>query len=166
MRLQPASLPAAVSAPANARLPAALLGDWTLDLLHLRPAKQVLAVSEYDRFAFLVDAAPYANLPERFARTLFAQLLMTGVPPDVARRECDRMQPVHIATTSSFPAWRSILGNMTDYKHAVEAYLESGLTVPEINLRLASHISAPTGHVAPGTLIRQRLRGKYMDSAA
>ena len=48
--------------------------------------KLVLAMSEHDRFALVLEAAPYATLPLRFADALFVQLLFIGVPPDVARR--------------------------------------------------------------------------------
>ena len=49
------------------------LGDWSLNLLHVRPVKLVLAMSEHDRFALVLEAAPYATLPQRFADALFVQ---------------------------------------------------------------------------------------------
>ena len=72
-----------------------VLGDWSLNLLHVRPVKLVLAMSEHDRFALVLEAAPYATLPQRFADALFVQLLFIGVPPDVARRECDAAADDH-----------------------------------------------------------------------
>src|ERR1039458_1858747 len=71
------------------------LGDWSLNLLHTRP-KQVVAVSEHDRLGLILEAAPYATLPQRFLDAVFMQLLAIGVPTDVARRECDAMQPLTI----------------------------------------------------------------------
>lgn len=46
-----------------------LLGDWSLNLLHTRP-KLVVAVSEHDRL--VLEAAPYATLPQRFVESLIA----------------------------------------------------------------------------------------------
>jgi hypothetical protein len=79
-------VPSAPLAPGTNRL-----GDWSLNLLHTRP-KLVVAISEHDRLGLVLEAAPYATLPQRFVDAVFAQLLAIGVPPDVARRECDAMQ--------------------------------------------------------------------------
>lgn len=62
------------------------LGDWSLNLLHLRP-KLVVAVSEHDRLGLVLEAAPYATLPQRFPVAVLAQLLAIGVSPDTARCE-------------------------------------------------------------------------------
>lgn len=34
--------------------------------------------------------------------TMFVQLLTIGVPPDLARRECEAMQPLTIAPTTPY----------------------------------------------------------------
>jgi len=60
------------------------LGDWSLNLLHTRP-KLVVAVSEHDRFGLVLEAAPYATLPQRLVKAIFAQVLAIGVPPGAAR---------------------------------------------------------------------------------
>lgn len=75
------------------------LGDWSLNLLHTRP-KLVVAVSEHDRFGLVLEAAPYATLSQRFLDAVFMQLLSIGVPHDVARHECDAMQPLTITATT------------------------------------------------------------------
>ena len=91
-------------------------GDWSLNLLHVRPIKLVLAVSQYDRLGFVLEAAPFATLPQRIVDALFAHLLTLGIPPpDVARKECDAMTPLTVTTTTAFPERRSIQGNMKDY---------------------------------------------------
>lgn len=155
LRLQPAA-PAVASAGKSA----AQLGDWTMNLLHARPAKLVLAVSEHDRLGLMLEAAPFSTLPQRFTQALFAHLLTLGVPPDIARRECDAMQPLVVTATTGYDNRRSIQGNMTDYTFLVEWMLEERTPLAEINARLARQISKPTGHAYPGDLARQRLGGK------
>lgn len=135
----------------------ARLGDWTLNLLHVRPAKLVLAVSEHDRLGLLLEAAPFMTLPERFTKALFAHLMLIGVPPDIARRECDAMHRLTIGQTSGYDNRRSIQGNMTDYTHLVHLCLEDLESLTEINVRLARQISKPTGYAYPGELARKRL---------
>jgi hypothetical protein len=66
-----------------------VLGDWSLNLLHVRPSKLVLAVSEHDRFALVLEAAPYAALPQRLVDALLVQLLFIGVARcGAARMRC------------------------------------------------------------------------------
>ena len=116
------------------------LGDWSLNLLHVRPSKLVLAVSEHDRFALVLEAAPYATLSQRLAAALFAQLLAIGIPPDVARRECDAMQPLTITATTPYPNRLSLQANLKDYAWQVEFMSDDGASLAEINARLADHI--------------------------
>ena len=152
LRVRPAT-PAGASADKSA----ARLGDWTLNLLHARPAKLVLAVSEHDRLGLLLEAAPFATLPQRFTAALFAHLLTLGVPPDIARRECDAMQPLVVTATTGYDNRRSIQGNMTDYTFLAEWLLDERTPLAEINARLARQISKPTGYAYPGELARARL---------
>ena len=141
-----------------------VLGDWTLNLLHVRPSKLVLAVSEHDRFALALEAAPFATLPQRFVEALFAQLLAIGISPDVARRECDAMQPLTITATTHYPNRLSLQANLKDYAWQVEFMSEDRRSLGEINARLADHmvgvdkklqfpyrrvITALTGRVVP-----------------
>ncbi len=112
-----------------------------MNLLHVRPVKLVLAVSEHDRFALVLEAAPYATLQQRFSDALFAQLLFIGVPPDVARRECDAMQPVTITATMPYANRLSIQANLKDYAWVAEYMLEErGMPIAQINARLVDHI--------------------------
>lgn len=117
------------------------LGDWSLNLLHVRPRKLVLAISEHDRFALVLEAAPYASLLQRLIDTLFTQLLFIGVPPDAARCECEAMRPLTITSTTHYPDRRSIQANMTDYALVVEYMLEqqSG-SLAAINVQLTKHL--------------------------
>ena len=137
IRVKPAAPPAPGS---NA------LGDWSLNLLHMRPSKLVLAVSEHDRFALVLEAAPYSSLPQRLVDALFMQLLFIGVPPDVARRECDAMQPLTITATTHYSNRRSIQANMTDYSLLVGYMLEErGTTIAGINAHLVKHLVGING---------------------
>jgi hypothetical protein len=123
-----------------------VLGDWSLNLLHVRPSKLVLAVSEHDRFALVLEAAPYATLPQRLVDALFMQLLFIGVPPDVARRECDAVQPLTITATTHYSNRRSIQANMTDYALVVEYMLEvQGAALDDVNAHLVKHLVGING---------------------
>lgn len=135
----------------------ARLGDWTLNLLHVRPTKLVLAVSEHDRLGLLLEAAPFSTLTERFTEALFAHLLTLGIPPDIARRECDAMQPLTVGRTSDYDNRLSIQGNMTDYTRLIDWCLDDRMPLVEINARLARQISKPTGYAYPMDLARKRL---------
>lgn len=120
------------------------LGDWSLNLLHTRP-KLVVAVSEHDRLGLIMEAAPCATLPQRFLDAVFAQLLAIGVPPDVARRECDAMQPLTITSTTHFPNRLSLQANLKDYAWQVEWMMDEGETLAAINARLVNHIVSING---------------------
>ena len=131
--------PSAPPAPGANRL-----GDWSLNLLHTRP-KLVVAVSEHDRFALVLEAAPYATLPQRFADALFVQLLAIGVPPNAARRERDAMQPLVITATTPYPNRLSLQANLKDYGWLAELMMAEGAPMAEINARLADHIVGING---------------------
>lgn len=157
MKMKPASTPPAVRRTDHTDTSLARLGDWTMNLLHVRPVKLVLAVSEHDRLGLLVEAAPFATLPERFTEGLFAHLLTLGIPPDIARQECNAMQPLTITATTHYDNRRSIQGNMTDYTLMLDWLFEERMPIAEINARLARQISKPTGYDHPGELVRKRL---------
>ena len=132
--------PSAPPAPGANRL-----GDWSLNLLHTRP-KLVVAVSEHDRLGLVLEAAPYASLPQRFLDAVLAQLLAIGVPPDAARRECDAMQPLVFTTTTPYPNRLSLQANLKDYAWLAELYLaERQASLAEINARLADNIVSING---------------------
>lgn len=145
-------VPSAPPAPGANRL-----GDWSLNLLHARP-KLVIAVSEHDRFGLVLEAAPYATLPQRFIDAVFAQLLSIGVSPDVARRECDAMQPLTITATTHYPNRLSLQANLKDYAWQVEWMMAEGATLAAINARLAEHIVGINGKLEfPKKFVLKRL---------
>lgn len=132
--------PSAPPAPGANRL-----GDWSLNLLHTRP-KLVVAMSEHDRLGLVLEAAPYATLPQRFADAMFVQLLAIGVPPDAARRERDAMQPLTITATTPYANRLSLQANLKDYAWLAELWLaERGKSLAEINARLADNIVSING---------------------
>lgn len=131
--------PSAPPAPGANRL-----GDWSLNLLHTRP-KLVVAVSEHDRLGLVLEAAPYATLPQRFVEAVFMQLLAIGVPPDLARRECDAMQPLTITATTPYANRLSLQANLKDYAWQVEWMCGDGESLVTINARLADYIVSING---------------------
>ncbi len=132
--------PSAPPAPGANRL-----GDWSLNLLHTRP-KLVVAMSEHDRLGLVLEAAPYATLPQRFLDAVLAQLVAIGVPPDAARRECDAMQPLVFTATTPYPNRLSLQANLKDYACLAELYLaERQASLAEINARMADNIVSING---------------------
>lgn len=134
------------------------LGDWSLNLLHTRP-KLVVAVSEHDRLGLVLEAAPYATLPQRFVDAVSVQLLAIGVPPDQARRECDAMQPLTITSTTPYANRLSLQANLKDYAWLVELmWSERDQSLAEINARLAEHIVGINGKLEfPRKFVLNRL---------
>jgi hypothetical protein len=134
------------------------LGDWALNLLHTRP-KLVVAISEHDRLGLVLEAAPYATLPQRFVEAVFVQLLAIGVTPDAARRERDAMQPLVTTATTHYANRLSLQANLKDYAWIAEIFLEerqSSLAV--INARLADNIVSINGKLErPREFVLRRL---------
>ena len=118
---------------------AALLGDWSLNLLHVRPVKLVLAVSEHDRLGFLFEAMPFATLPERF---------------------CAALQPLIISATTRHENRRSIQHSISALSEIVQATLyEAPMPLADLNAYLAQQISSVSAPHTPQQLVRQRLCG-------
>jgi hypothetical protein len=146
-------------APASPPAPGAnRLGDWVLNLLHTRP-KLVVALSEHDRLGLVLEAAPYATLPQRFVEAVFVQLLTIGVPPDAARRERDAMQPLTITATTPYPNRLSLQANLKDYAWIAEIFLEERhSSLAEINARLADNLVSINGKLEfPREFVLKRL---------
>lgn len=134
------------------------LGDWSLNLLHTRP-KLVVAVSEHDRLGLALEAAPFATLPQRFVEAVFVQLLAIGVPPEIARRERDAMQPLVITATTHYANRLSLQANLKDYAWIAEIFLvERGASLALINSRLADNIVSINGKLEfPREFVLKRL---------
>ena len=134
------------------------LGDWMLNLLHTRP-KMVVAISQHDRLGLVLEAAPFATLPQRFVESVFVQLLAIGVSPNVARHECDAMSPLAITLTTHYPDRLSLQANLKDYAYLAELYLaERQALLAEINGRLATNLVSINGKLEyPGEFAIKRL---------
>ena len=145
--------PSAPPAPGTNRL-----GDWSLNLLHTRP-KLVVAISEHDRLGLVLEAAPYATLPQRFLDAVFVQLLAIGVPPDLAQRECDAMQPLTITSTTPYANRLSLQANLKDYAWLAELmWSERDQSLAAINARLAVNLVSINGKLAdPTEFVLKRL---------
>jgi hypothetical protein len=151
-RLQKAmkARPAADPRPATNRL-----GEWTANLVRISRVQLVVAVSEPTRFGVVVDAAPYAGIPERFVQGLFHALLAIGVPLDLAAAEAEATLPLEIASSNS----RSVLGTLNQYAHQIESDLREGLahSALELTHRLADTIVlSPKRIVFPSDRARER----------
>lgn len=74
------------------------------------------------------------------------QLLAIGVPPDVARHECDAMLPLTITATTPYPNRLSLQAHLKDYAWIAEIFLaENQPSLSEINARLADNIVTING---------------------
>lgn len=150
--------PSAPPAPGANRL-----GDWSMNLLHTRP-KLVVAVSEHDRLGLVLEAAPFATLPQRFADAVFVQLLAIGVPPDEARHERDAMQPLVVTATTGYANRLSLQANLKEYAWLVEVR-QTGRNEPiaATNARLADNIVSINGKLGfPKEHVLNRLLAKHL----
>ena len=94
-----------------------LLGDWCgLDLV-LDRQQYILCVSEKGRLPVILNAAPYAGLPERLPKALADVLLGLGIPQDKVSAEVSRMADAVLAKTIN----RSVLGSMNEFRFALQA---------------------------------------------
>lgn len=131
------------------------LGPWSLDLVHCRPAKLVVAVSASTRWAMALHAAPLATLQERFGPTLLLNLLAVGVPPDRARAEVDAHTPVQWALGHD----RGVLAHLNQCAPDVLWATNDGLSLPSVNQRLAERIIIKPREGTPAAEVLQLLGG-------
>lgn len=115
---------------------ASALGPWSLDIVHCRPAKLVVAISATTRWSFALHAAPLATLQQRFGPALLLNLLAIGVPPDRARAEVD----AHTPTQWALGHHRGVLTHLNQSTYKTVRGAEDGMSLPSINRRLADNI--------------------------
>lgn len=122
-------------------------------------AKPVVAVCEHGRLGLVLEAAPYATLPQRFVGAVYAQLLAIGVSSELAQLECDAMLPLTITPTTLYANRLSLQANLKEYAWLAECYVtkgESSLAV--INERLADSIVGINGKLDfPKIFVRKQL---------
>lgn len=130
----------------------AALGVWYLDLVHCRGAKLVLAVETGTRWSFVLPAAPFASLADRFGAALFEALLAAGVPPDRARQEVEAASPYVPARLTD----RSVQAHLRQCKEDVAWAAQQGASVPLLNERLGHRpILAPRESWTDSELLRK-----------
>jgi hypothetical protein len=97
------------------------LGDWYAKDVALGKRRLVLCVNELSRLAVVLDAAPYASIPERLPAAVGA--LLEGIVPsrEAIERELAAMQTISIAKTNS----RSVLGSLNEYEWMLRCRYES-----------------------------------------
>ena len=128
------------------------LGEWTANLIRVSRIQLVIAVNDRTRFGIVMDAAPYAALPERFGHALFHALLHAGIPPDAAAEEVESTYSLEPAATNN----RSVLGTLNQFAWDVECDVRYGVahSARQLTQRLAQrpvlkpkHISFPVDRV-------------------
>ncbi|MBB6186511.1 hypothetical protein [Rhodanobacter sp. MP7CTX1] len=130
------------------------LGEWTANLVRVGRINLVLAVSEPTRFAVVIDAAPYATVPERFVHALFNALLDLGIPTDRAAAEVTAMQPLTLAASNS----KSVLGTLNQFAWEMECDLRDGCahSARELSHRLVQTIVLKPSHIVyPADRVRE-----------
>lgn len=132
LKAMKASPVAALAVPRNR------LGEWTANLVRVGRIQLVLAVSEPTRFGVVIDAAPYAGVPERFCHALFEALQGIGISADAAVHEVEAMLPLQAAASNS----RSVLATLNQYAVHVEADLHYGVahSAEDLTRRLAETV--------------------------
>lgn len=119
----------------------------------------MVAVCEHGRLGLVLEAAPYATLPQRFVGAVYAQLLAIGVSSELAQLECDAMLPLTITPTTLYANRLSLQANLKEYAWLAECYVtkgESSLAV--INERLADSIVGINGKLDfPKIFVRKQL---------
>lgn len=141
--------PVAEAAPARNRL-----GEWTANLIRVGRMQFVLAVNERTRLGLIIDAAPYATIPGRFAQQLFKSLLALGLEGDDAASEADASRPTAFAASNS----RSVLATINRFGGDVEAWIDySGIrSATELSRRLAGEIVCEPRHIGmPADRVRE-----------
>jgi len=135
--------------------PGNALGEWALALVHTRPQKLVIAVSNATHWAFCLPYAPMPTLQSRFGPALLQALLSLGVPPDRARAEVDHSEPWVLGRGIE----RSTVGHLTQYRHSVTWAAGEGLSLGAINARLADHMTLKPRAGYPSAQVLRLLGG-------
>ena len=98
--------------------PSNRLGEWTANLIRYGRKAYVLAANENTRLGLMIDAAPYAGIPQRFADQLHRSLLALGVAQEQAEVEAAASRPTAFARSNS----ASVLATINRYGLDMEAH--------------------------------------------
>lgn len=141
--------PVAEPTPAQNRL-----GEWTANLIRFGRRQWVLAVNEGTRLGLMIDAAPYAGIPQRFTAQLRQSLLWLGIPPEEARAEAAATYPSAFARSNS----PSVLSTLTRFGFDMEAHHYYGNlhSAEEFSRRLLEEIVCRPAHIGfPADRVRE-----------
>jgi hypothetical protein len=104
------------SLPLNTSSSTTRLGDWYLLDITLNKKQLVLCMSSLARLAVIMNAAPYASIPERLPDAIAELLAKLDIPPPLIHNELREMSQILIAKTMD----RSILGTMNENRFQLE----------------------------------------------
>ena len=93
------------------------LGDWYALDIALSRKQFILCISSKPRLAVVMEAAPYATLPDRLCDAVTEVLKAIGVAETSIKEERVAMEDVVLAKTLN----KSILGTLNDYRFQLEA---------------------------------------------
>lgn len=108
-------------------------------------------MNDRTRHLVVIEAAPYATIPERFLFALHRSLITLGVPAELAADEIVRMQPVLIDSAKS----RSVLSAISQIAWRLELEVRAGMhSAVQLTNHLSDNITTidgkldfPTDHV-------------------
>lgn len=112
------------------------LGDWYATDLNLGRQRLVICVSELSRLAVVLEAAPYATIPERLPPALARVLHLIGSEQTTIEREIAAMGTIAIAKTAS----RSVLGTVNEFVQHLQ-YMHAKRPVPPDPFLLSVELS-------------------------
>lgn len=121
------------------------LGDWTANLVRMSRQQFVVAVSESTRLGIVVDAAPYARLPETLGTALLDVLIWLGIPAEAAEIEAFSLVDARVAATNN----RSVLGTVSQFAWDAECMWRYGraTTARALTRRLARTVVLSPKHI-------------------
>jgi hypothetical protein len=113
------------------------LGDWYAMDIILDRKQFVICVSSRSRLAVVLVAAPYASIPNRICDAVAELLTAIGISESSVQLERDKMNQVVLAKTMS----KSILGTLNEYRHQLEALMQSDRVGKDEALKMSLYLS-------------------------
>ncbi len=142
------------------------MGDWYANDIVLNRKQFILCASSTSRLAVVLDAAPYATLPDRLPDAVSEILRAVGVEESQIQEERVQMNEFKLAKTAN----KSILGSLKEYKFQLEVAAHLGRLnfsdLLEISLSLSKMISLviPNGYPKDAALMAFRQESPKTES--
>lgn len=130
------------------------LGEWTANLIRFGRKQYVIAVNDKTRLGLMIDAAPYAGIPGRFAEQLLNSLLWLDIPPAEALAEAAASRPTAFARSNS----PSVLSTLTRFGFDMEVHHDDGelRSAADFSERLLREIVCRPAHIRfPADRVRE-----------